>query len=152
MSFVQETLEERLSSCQNVWFFYCTEINIVIYVLYTKQRICGRWAVPGVGNCLFLPARGWGIDRQVRTKLQIPGGMPRGGGVVTGRIEPCINLWYFGGLIDHTETCIARSNSNSVIQLGQLQTGLINGLIIILYKTMDKEYYCPCSRNGRLYK
>ena len=42
-----------------------------------------------MGNCLFLRARGWGIDRQVRTKLQIPGGMP-GGGMVTGRIEPCI--------------------------------------------------------------
>ena len=42
VSFVQETLEKRLSSCQNVWFCYCTEINIVIYVLYTKQGICGR--------------------------------------------------------------------------------------------------------------
>ena len=42
-----------------------------------------------MGNCLFLRARGWGIDRQVRKKLQIPGGMP-GGGMVTGRIEPCI--------------------------------------------------------------
>ena len=42
VSFVQETLEKRLSSCQNVWFCYSTEINIVIYVLYTKQRICGR--------------------------------------------------------------------------------------------------------------
>ena len=42
-----------------------------------------------MGNCLFLLARGWGIDRQVRKKLQIPGGMP-GGGMVTGRIEPCI--------------------------------------------------------------
>ena len=40
-------------------------------------------------NCLFLRARGWGIDRQVRTKLQIPRGMP-GGGMVTGIIEPCI--------------------------------------------------------------
>ena len=38
-----------------------------------------------MGNCLFLCARGWGIDRQVRTKLQIPGG-----GKVTGRIEPCM--------------------------------------------------------------
>ena len=57
--------------------------------LYTKQRICGRGGVPGVGNCLFLPARGWGIDRQMRTKLQIPGGMP-GGDMVTSRIEPCI--------------------------------------------------------------
>ena len=43
-----------------------------------------------MGNCLFLRARGWGIDRQVRKKLQIPGGVP-GGGMVTGRIEPCIN-------------------------------------------------------------
>ena len=42
VSFVQETLEKRLRSCQNVWFCYGTEINIVIYVLYTKQRICGR--------------------------------------------------------------------------------------------------------------
>ena len=42
-----------------------------------------------MGNCLFLRARGWGIDRQMRPKLQIPGGMP-GGGMVTGRIEPCI--------------------------------------------------------------
>ena len=69
-------LEKRLS--QNVWFCYCTEINIVNYVLYTKQRICGRRWVLGVGNCLFLRARGWEIDRQVRTKLQIPGGMPGG--------------------------------------------------------------------------
>ena len=44
-----------------------------------------------MGNCLVLPARGWGIDRQARTKLQIPGGVP-GGGMVTGRIEPCITL------------------------------------------------------------
>ena len=42
-----------------------------------------------MGNCLFLRARGWGIDRQVTKKLQIPGGVP-GGGMVTGRIEPCI--------------------------------------------------------------
>ena len=42
-----------------------------------------------MGNCLFLRARGWGIDRQMRTKLQIPVGMP-GGGMVTRRIEPCI--------------------------------------------------------------
>ena len=45
-----------------------------------------------MGNCLFLCARGWGIDCQVRKNLQIPGGMPEGGGgeMVTGRIEPCI--------------------------------------------------------------
>ena len=45
-----------------------------------------------MGNCLFLRARGWEIDHQMRTKLQIPRSMPGGGGgdMVTGRIEPCI--------------------------------------------------------------
>jgi len=44
-----------------------------------------------VGNFLFLRAQGWGIYHQVGKKLQIPGGMP-GEGMVTGGIEPCINL------------------------------------------------------------
>ena len=57
-SALRSTLEKRLSSCQNVWFCYCTEINNVIYVLNTKQRICGRRGVPGVGYCLFLRAGG----------------------------------------------------------------------------------------------
>ena len=43
---------------------------------------------PGVGNCLFLHARGWGIEHQLKKKSQIPGGVP--GGMVTARIEPCI--------------------------------------------------------------
>ena len=34
----------------------------------------------GVGNCLFLPAWGWAIDQQERKKLQMPRGMPGGGG------------------------------------------------------------------------
>ena len=34
----------------------------------------------GWGIVSFLRARGWGIDCQVRTKLQIPGGMPGGDG------------------------------------------------------------------------
>jgi len=76
VSFVQYTLEKRLSSCQNVCFCYFTEIDVVTFSLNTKQRICGRGGVPGVGNCLFLPARGWGIDCQERKKLQIPGGAP----------------------------------------------------------------------------
>ena len=53
-----------------------------------------------MGNCLFLRARGWGIDRQVRKKLQIPGGMP-GGGMVTGRIEPCIIYTIFDSSSSH---------------------------------------------------
>ena len=78
VSFVQYTLEKRLSSCQNVWFCYCTEIDMVTFSLNTKQCICGRGGVPGVGNCLFLPARGWGIDLQERKKIANPRG--RGGG------------------------------------------------------------------------
>ena len=38
-----------------------------------------------VGNCLFLRARGWGIDHPVRKKWQIPGVR-----MVTGGIEPYI--------------------------------------------------------------
>ena len=34
----------------------------------------------GVGNCPFLRAREWGIGLQERKILQIPGGMPGGGG------------------------------------------------------------------------
>ena len=41
-------------------------------------------------NCLLLRARGWGIDRQVKKKIANPRGCARGGGMVTGRIEPCI--------------------------------------------------------------
>ena len=58
-----------------------------------------------MGNCLLLRARGWGIDRQVRKKLQIPGGVP--GGMVTGRIEPCIIL--FGKRIRSIRFKIQRS-------------------------------------------
>ena len=47
---------------------------------------------PGGGELSISACLGWGIDRQVRTKLQIPGGMPRGE-MVTGRIEPCIIVW-----------------------------------------------------------
>ena len=32
----------------------------------------------GVGNGLFLRARGWGIDHQERKNLQIPGGISEG--------------------------------------------------------------------------
>ena len=32
----------------------------------------------GLGNCLFLCARGWGIDPQEGKQLQIPGGVPGG--------------------------------------------------------------------------
>ena len=92
-----------------VWF--CTETNIVSLILYTKSRIvsllfasamCDQWRVPGMGNCLFLHAQGWGIDCPVRKNGKSPGGMPgRGGGVmVTGGIEP-----YIMGKLQWSSTC-----------------------------------------------
>ena len=44
-----------------------------------------------MGNYLFLPARGWGIDRQERKKLQIPGGAP-GGGWLQVELNPALGL------------------------------------------------------------
>ena len=46
----------------------------------------------GVGESSLSVCPGWGIDCQVRKKMQIPGGRPGKGGMVTGRIEPCIIL------------------------------------------------------------
>lgn len=53
-----------------------------------------------MGNCFFLPAQGWEIDQQERKKLQIPRGMPGGGGggsMVTCEIEPGIIASLFCG-------------------------------------------------------
>ena len=38
VSFVQETLEKRLSSYQNVWFCYCTEINLTRNLMLCTQN------------------------------------------------------------------------------------------------------------------
>ena len=54
-------------------FFFNNEFKVCIFS--SLALICGE------------RARGWGIGRQVRKKLQIPGGMPGGGWF---RIEPCI--------------------------------------------------------------
>ena len=48
-----------------------TDIAKNIYVVDQKL---------GVGNCLFLRAREWGIDLQERKILQIPRGVPGGDG------------------------------------------------------------------------
>ena len=60
--------------------------------LYFVHKTTYLWSMrnPGGGGIVSLRTRGWGIDHQVRKKLQTPGGMPRGQ-MVTGRIEPCIN-------------------------------------------------------------
>ena len=90
-----------------------------------------------MGNCLFLRARGWGIDRQMRTKLQIPGGMP-GGGMVTGRIEPCI---------------IAIADYESMVIYSYLQSITIKLIIFFLHKALsivDTVNRCPGYVRGTL--
>ena len=70
--------------CQNDSFWYRTDIAFKkVYPIRSS----------GVGNCLFLLARGWEINHQETNKLQIPGdtsGGGGGGGGITGQIEPCI--------------------------------------------------------------
>ena len=78
-SVLRSTLEKCLSSCQNVWFCYCTEINIVIYVLYTRQRICGRRGVPGVGVLSLFACPGVGNRPPSENKFANPRGYARGG-------------------------------------------------------------------------
>ena len=59
-----------------------------ILILHTKSRVVSLLRlsavrdqkVPGVGNCLFLRARGLGIGCQETKKWQIPGAMPKGEG------------------------------------------------------------------------
>ena len=46
----------------------------------------------GEGNCLFLGARGWGINlREKKKKNCKSSGVCLGGGMVTSKIEPCIS-------------------------------------------------------------
>jgi len=77
VSFVQETLEKHLSSCQNVWFCYCTDLCFLHKTTYLwAMRSLGGgelslFACPGVGN------RPPSVN-----KFANP--------LVTGRIEPCI--------------------------------------------------------------
>ena len=77
MSFVQETLEKHLSSCQNVWFCYSTDLcfpHKTTYLWSTRSPGGGElslFACPGVGN------RPPSVNK---LKLQIPGGVPGGDG------------------------------------------------------------------------
>ena len=90
MSFVQETLEKCLSSCQNIWFCYCTEMNIVICFVHKTTYL---WSMrsPGGGELSLSACPGVGNRPPSENKITNPGGMPGGGGeMVTGRIELCI--------------------------------------------------------------
>ena len=56
VSFVQETLEKHLSSCQNVWFCYCTDLCFLhknnVFVVDEESRGWGNvsFCVPGGGE------------------------------------------------------------------------------------------------------
>ena len=81
MSFVQETLEKHLSSCQNVWFCYCTDLCFLYKTTYLwSMRSPGGgelslFACPGVGN------RPPSVNKIANPRGCAPGGM------VTGRID-----------------------------------------------------------------
>ena len=67
-------------------FCFCTDQKDVAKNVYEVDQELGG------GNCLFLRARGWGIDFQERKENAIPWGCARGGGgMVTSKIEPCIS-------------------------------------------------------------
>ena len=80
VSFVQYTLEKRLSSCQNVCF--------AIGYPYFEHKTTYLWSMRSVGGGELSLSACLGVGNRPprKKKLQIPGG----GGVVTGRIEPCI--------------------------------------------------------------
>ena len=60
-------------SCEKVSFCYCTEITIALKDL-PQKNVYEVDQELGVGNCLLLRARGWGIDHREKKNLQILGG------------------------------------------------------------------------------
>ena len=85
VSFVQETLEKHFSSCQNVWFCYCTDLCFLHKTTYL-------WSMrsPGGGEMSLFAYPGVGNRPPSVNKIANPRGCARGRGMVTGRIEPCI--------------------------------------------------------------
>ena len=76
MSFVQETLEKHLSSCQNVWFCYCTD-------LYFLHKTTYLWSMrsPGGGELSLFACSGVGNRPRSVNKITNPrGGVPGGDG------------------------------------------------------------------------
>ena len=74
--FVQETLEKRLSSYQNVWFCYYTENNIVCFVHKTTYL----WSMrsPGGGELSLSACPGVGNRPPNENKIANPRGYARG--------------------------------------------------------------------------
>ena len=111
-----------------------------------------------MGNCLFLRARGWGIDRQMKTKLQIPGDMP-GGGMVTGRIEPCIIVCPNGNV--ECRSSFSKESASIIINISKRNWKTVANTIFKheeikaellgpITKAVDAEFtdYCKDSRKS----
>ena len=74
VSFVQETLEKHLSSCQNVWFCYCTDLCFLHKTTYL-------WSMrsPGGGELSLFACPGVGNRQPSVNKIANPRGCARGG-------------------------------------------------------------------------
>ena len=73
------------------------EINFALEKMYPQNTYIRLIRSSGMGNCLFLHARGWWVDHQEQKK----NGKSRGyacGGMVTGQIEPTIKYEVILGL------------------------------------------------------
>ena len=83
-------MESAYKSSAKVSFCCCMEI---LHWCTPQKTYMRSIRSSGVGKCLLVRSWGRGINHQERKKLQLPGGIPRGGGgMVSGQIEPCIIL------------------------------------------------------------
>ena len=73
------------------------EINFALEKMYPQNTYIRLIGSSGMGNCLFLHARGWWVDHQEQTNLQIPRGYECSG-MVTGQIERAIKYEVILGL------------------------------------------------------
>ena len=85
LSLLSINSRKRLSKFWNVSFCYCTEITTAFKKMYSKKTYVRSIRSSGVGNCLPLRVRGWGIDTKKEKNCKSPVICP--GGMVTVQIE-----------------------------------------------------------------
>jgi len=80
VSFVQYTLEKRLSSCQNVCFCFCVEIDMVTSN-YSEHKTTYLWSMrsPRGGELSLSACPGVGNRPPRKKKIANPWGCARGG-------------------------------------------------------------------------
>ena len=70
-------MESAYKSSAKVSLCYCMEI---LHRCTPQKTYMRSIRSSGVGKCLLVHSWGRGINHQERKKLQLPGGIPRGGG------------------------------------------------------------------------